>query len=277
MPRKRSSASGNKKKNEPDLPEIPVQENFVPAPTRRRPGATTLVLAVLVLASLAAVLYFWNQNRRAKENSRASNQKETQELVTAVGKLMELPKEEEPTLATVTDKDKVKDQSFFKEAQNGDKVLIYIKSEKAILYRPDSNKIINVSSVYKEKPASDQITSGNEPKVNGENTAPESEAPPNDAEPQKTFRIALYNGTGTTGLTVKAEERLKEAIESIDVVKRENAQKKDYEKSLVADISGDCGDQAQAVARLFSAEVGELPNGEEVPDADIVVILGKIN
>lgn len=77
----------------------------------------------------------------------AQIQAETDALVAEVGKLIDLPKDEKPTVATVTDIDKVKDQPFFKNAKNGDKVLIYTNAKKAILYRPTEKRIIEVGAV----------------------------------------------------------------------------------------------------------------------------------
>jgi len=39
------------------------------------------------------------------------------------------------------------DQGFFKSAENGDKVLIFVNAGKAILYRPTLNKVVDVASV----------------------------------------------------------------------------------------------------------------------------------
>ncbi len=77
----------------------------------------------------------------------AQLQAEVDALVKKVGALIELPKNEKPTVATVTDIDKVKDQPFFKNAKNGDKVLIYTNARKAILYRPSEDRIIEVGAV----------------------------------------------------------------------------------------------------------------------------------
>lgn len=77
----------------------------------------------------------------------AQAQAEANALVAKVSKLMALPADETPTIATVTDASIVKDQPFFAQAQNGDKVLIYQKAGKAILYRESENKIIEVGAV----------------------------------------------------------------------------------------------------------------------------------
>lgn len=76
-------------------------------------------------------------------------------LIQNVGKLIELPTDEDPSVATIADISKLKDQPFFAHAKNGDKVLIYTKEKKAIIYRPSTNKIIEAASV--------EITTGSEP------------------------------------------------------------------------------------------------------------------
>jgi hypothetical protein len=77
----------------------------------------------------------------------ASIQAETDATIAKVGKLIALPTDEKPTVATVTDASKVKDQPFFQNAQNNDIVLIYTKAQKAILYRPSTNLIVEVGAV----------------------------------------------------------------------------------------------------------------------------------
>jgi hypothetical protein len=74
-------------------------------------------------------------------------QAEADKIIADVGKLYDLPKDEKPSVATVKDKEKLKDQPFFAKAENNDVTLIYSGAKLAILYRPSSNQIINVSSV----------------------------------------------------------------------------------------------------------------------------------
>lgn len=70
--------------------------------------------------------------------------RDAQTLIKKVGTVVTLPTGEEPTIADVSDVNKAKTQSaFFNNAQNGDKVLLYVKGGTAILYRPSTGKVIN--------------------------------------------------------------------------------------------------------------------------------------
>jgi len=93
---------------------------------------------------------------------------ELEGLLTELAHFMVLPSDEQPALATVSDVEKVRTQSFFKAAKNGDKVLLYGKSKKAILYRPSERKVIEVgylaasgSATTKDITASESATPGN--------------------------------------------------------------------------------------------------------------------
>ena len=103
-----------------------------------------IVIAIFASAIFAAY-YFYSKYNKAINNPEMITRQETDLIKEKVSKLMDIPADEEPTLATVLDKDKLSDQAFFANAENGDKVLIFTKAKKAILYRPSTNKIIEVA------------------------------------------------------------------------------------------------------------------------------------
>lgn len=105
-----------------------------------------VLVGVVVLSSVTAV-YFYNEYSGLKQNSNKVTQDEVKKLVAQVGKLIVLPEGEVPTLATVSDPEKLKGQPFFAKAKTGDKVLIYANAKKAILYNPESNKIVEVAPI----------------------------------------------------------------------------------------------------------------------------------
>lgn len=99
------------------------------------------VIAVLVLVAAAyGATRTWGHFFGGSEY-------EVRSLVADVGELMLLPDDESPTLATVTDLHALEGQLFFKYAEEGDKVLMYLRSQKAILYRPSIHKIIEVGPI----------------------------------------------------------------------------------------------------------------------------------
>lgn len=110
-------------------------------------------LMLLVVALAAAGGYFaYKYNEANKDVTRLANpqeaaKEEVTRLTNAVGQLIDIPKGETPTLATVSDASKLKSQAFFTKAENGDKVLIFTKAKRAILYRPSTDKIIEVAPV----------------------------------------------------------------------------------------------------------------------------------
>ncbi|MEK7600191.1 MAG: hypothetical protein AAB462_04120 [Patescibacteria group bacterium] len=144
---------------EPTPVEEPVVAAPVPVDKPKGKGASVgriIFEAVLVIAVIGLGLYAWSlssdksnlesQLAQAQSNPQAIIQKQADDLIIRVSKLLELPKGEEPTVASVDDAAAAKAQSpFFTNAQNGDKVLIYVKAGEAILYRPSTNKIILVA------------------------------------------------------------------------------------------------------------------------------------
>lgn len=127
--------------------------------SRLKKSRIFLVLVVLIIAAIPSY-YFYNKSiqaeRRLKDPNTA-NQEVIDEVVKKVSRLILLPTNEQPTLASVSDVDKVKGQAFFANAENGDKVLVYTQARKAILYRPSKDIIVevaplNVSSLEDSNP-----------------------------------------------------------------------------------------------------------------------------
>jgi hypothetical protein len=105
----------------------------------------TVVIPLVALAAIIVAGYFYSQVRVLKQDPQAAAQKEAAGLVAKVGKLLVLPVDELPTVATVSDPEALKDQAFFAKAVVGDKVLIYTTAKKAILYSVALNKVVEVA------------------------------------------------------------------------------------------------------------------------------------
>ena len=125
-----------------------------PPPRPSRMSRIFLAIVTMVaLASLAGNAFLWMKLKALQDLSQGPEE-QVKSLVAEVGKVMVLPTDEEPTTATVSDPEKLRDQAFFGNAQAGDKVLIYQKSRKAILWRPSTKKVIEVSGLNVTAPQS---------------------------------------------------------------------------------------------------------------------------
>ena len=199
------------------------------------------VVIILILAgSLGSTYYFYTKYQTASrmlKDPSAASAAEVKNVTTKLSRLMQLPEGEDPTVATVLDKDKIKDQPFFAKAENGDKVVIYTKAGKAILYRMSENKIIDV-------------------------------APINLGQSQGTIVVAVANGTPKPGTAKVFSDALKATASNVTIAAQITAKSNDYAKSIVVDITGQKPDLAKQMAELIGGEVAALPEGEVIPTPD---------
>lgn len=225
----------------------------------RRLGLKRLVISLLVISAIGGMtmgITYFRKYQALKADPTIEAQKETEALVVTVSKLMELPTDETPTVATIADKEKLKDQPFFAKAENGDKLLAFTKASLAILYRPSANKIINVAPILIDQ------------KTGAQPAKPSAQIP-------SGLKISYYNGTETIGLSGQDEKAVKTAYSNYQTATLGNASKKNYIETLVIDLSGTHAKEAGEIARLLKGKVSPLPEGEIRPDADILIISGK--
>lgn len=109
------------------------------------------VLLTFIIICMGVGLHFWHNSHHYSQNEEAL-------VVQEVGKLYILPTNEQPALATITDKSKLA-TPFLQKADDGDKVLIYIKAKIVIIYRPSVNKIVAVGPVDINNPPQTQTSS----------------------------------------------------------------------------------------------------------------------
>lgn len=229
------------------------------------------MLGFLFLLAVGVAGYFYYQLKSANDQKPAN---EMADILKTIGKVMELPAGE-PTLATVTDKEKLADQPFFQKAENGDKVLIYADAGRAILYRPSTKKVVDVSVInVKKNENSGETTSGQTPEtpvVPPAGTSAET-TPPATSQ----ISIALYNGSTKVGVTNTLETQINEQFPLLTVGAKEKAAKSDYTGTQVIDLSGKNADFVTKLAEAIGGKVvTTLPEGEVNPGTDILVIVGQ--
>lgn len=212
------------------------------------------IVCIVVFASIPS-FYFYGKYQEAQlrlKDPTAAAKEDSKHLMAIVGKLIELPQGEEPTVAVVSDISKLNGQAFFANAKNGDKVLIFTNARKAILFRPDTQKIIEVGPVNIGATAS----------ASAQTAA------------AKTYTVILRNGTDIVGLTKKMEDVIRSKITNLTVTDRQNAKKRTYATSMLVDVTGTQGVFAKQAADALGIAVAPMPKDESSASADFLIIVG---
>ncbi len=236
--------------------------------TQRKYQVGLLVLIIIVVGALVAGYGFVNTNTGTDGGKLSPSQ--INSLISEVGDKMMIPMGETPTIATVTDVTKLENQPFFRNAQNGDKVMIFGSTNTAILYRPSIHKIVTVAPINAQ---TNPVASGNNPSPTG--TPSGTVTPTPNTQP---IKVVILNGTKVAGLAKKAESLIKS--ESVNVVSLGNTVG-DYAISSISNVSKPSkitDEQLQRIvnATKVKAKIITLPAGETAPEGvDVVLILGK--
>ncbi len=138
-------------------------------PQTRSKNKMKLLIPVLIVVLVVLLLILDARRRSAEaqleqlsmrleqlEGNPEQNAEKAREVVDAVKVLMDLDTSVEPTVATIVDVARLRESNpFYAKAENGD--FLVVTPTRAILYDPDSNKILDVVPVQIEQaPAAQQ-------------------------------------------------------------------------------------------------------------------------
>ena len=114
-----------------------------------KPKRKFIKIIILLISYLVVALVVWKLTKgmqTSPEYQQQQAQKQIEMVVKKVGELTMLPANETPQVAIIQDVEALKKtQPFFADAENGDKVLIYVQAKKAIIYRESTDKIVNIA------------------------------------------------------------------------------------------------------------------------------------
>lgn len=129
-----------------------------------------IIVAVLVIIvcfiTYKKIAFLSNEKERLAstldtlQGTPANRTADEKKILDKVSKLIVLPENEQPTLFTILNADALtKEQPFFAGSVNGDVLLVYRQSQKAIIYSPTNRKIVNsgpiISSLQTQNSKSD--------------------------------------------------------------------------------------------------------------------------
>lgn len=135
-------------------------------PTKRSVTVSMRVLAFaavgcLLVLFMVAVFISKNDSNEIPQTLGTSDatQSDPERYYEAVSKFVELPTNDLPTVANVSDAEKVrKDNVVLTDVKDGDKMLFFAKSRKVVVYRPSSNKVVAVVTLTPQQNTSPPLT-----------------------------------------------------------------------------------------------------------------------
>ncbi len=114
----------------------------------------SIIILLVVIGLIAGFGILLNDRKHLKNEVSKLSQSQTdavdeaKQLNSDVAKLVELPNDEVPTIGTVADVEKLKKQSVgFENAKTGDRLLIYTRSQRIIVFRPATKKIVSIVQI----------------------------------------------------------------------------------------------------------------------------------
>ncbi len=163
---------------EPTQPQVVTSQSAIsaqPAPKKRRRWAILFFLLSLLTISVSVLSFqlYWQSKQKISQLDHASpdvfTKLENKVIIAQVRRHMMLPKED-PLVDSVEKAASVRQEPFYANAEDGDKVLVFAR--RAILYRPSIDKIIEIGYIRPISPTPEmqvqaQATSSSEPVVAG--------------------------------------------------------------------------------------------------------------
>jgi cell division septation protein DedD len=152
------------------MPEPTVTAPNAKPKVTRHGGGSRLLNLILLIGIIAAIALFVRsemKNRQAaqqlqqtqqeletiRKSTNANGEEVAKQVLDKVRKLIDVPNEPAPTVATIVDVEKLKEANeFYKNAKNGNNLIITDK--RAILYDPERNVIVDVVPVVVDPNAS---------------------------------------------------------------------------------------------------------------------------
>jgi hypothetical protein len=116
------------------------------------PRTVLLVGIGIIAVLLVTVVALFVKYNDLKKDPDANAKETSQRIIAEVSDMYIVPTNEEPTVAQVQDKAKLKDQPFFKDTRNGDYILVYTDARLALVYRESAKKLVTVGPIATENP-----------------------------------------------------------------------------------------------------------------------------
>lgn len=216
--------------------------------------STTTIVYVLLLALCFGLVFYFVHKKEQRDTWLAMD--EATQLTTLIGQSVDLPPNETPIIATVTDVNVLDKRIFPGEIRDGDKILIYRVAGRVILFRPSTEKVVTSGSLPPEILFEGGMEASGQGKV----------AP----------TIAVYIATDDVAWVAETEEKLQKNFSYLGDYMRQNARLGNYTGVSIYNPSFFQSELAEKMAEVFGGTFEEtIPIGEDIPSTDLLIIIGE--
>lgn len=209
--------------------------------SKRSVNVPLIVLSLLFVGATAFGGIYYSKYQDLKTETAKTADERNKELVAKINAVYELPKDETPVVAIVSEEETFKKEyPVFTTAKKGDVLLLYEKAGQAVLYRESENKVIGTATFAVKKAAVVQIIA-------------------------------------STDLQAATEKTLTEKLPNDVRVGGKSTPKNSYTSTTVIDLTGQKADLAKSIATAVGGTVvAALPSEEVATEgAEIVVIVAS--
>ncbi len=130
----------NRRRHSIDLSRKP--RDVFTARLRKVTRFSLLLVLMGTLVVTTALAFYYHKKYTALVESTSVRELSVQEIIAAIDRDAVLPSGEDPYLATVADPAVLSKNPLFKDAKEGDRVLIYPKAQKAYLWSTTEKRLI---------------------------------------------------------------------------------------------------------------------------------------
>lgn len=238
------------------------------------------LLLVVVLLLVGGLVFWKNVNLVTAPGSRFlpngvdERALRDSEILGKVARHIMLPAGENPLIGAVTNAEALKrEQPFFAAAQNGDIVVLYQQSARAILYRPERDILVNVGPTIIPPARTNPSTQTSAPVA----VRPSVPTPSSTVLVNTPLKIDVRNGSRTSGVAAQFAKILASEKNLYQVVSVSSAARNSFKGNTLVILTSVSPKQVEDLKKKISitTTINQLPTGEKNSAADSVLILGN--
>lgn len=249
------------------------------APLEEQPNflGKFLTFGVLGVVVVIGGFMLWRSLAYSTANGadfRAPNSVDPAKIIAKIQEHIVVPIDEVPLVGTITNAQALRtSQPFFDAAQDGDIIVVYQKHERAILYRPSRDILVNTGPIIFP---SSSVAGNSQPALAEKTVSSPTTALLPNIPLSEPLKLDIRNGSHTSGVAAQLG-KVFSSEKSYNVVSVTPASRTTYSGTTIIVLTSAAENQLETLKKKLGSVtvINQLPPGEKNSTADSVIILGN--